>query len=66
MDKRFSISLNFQKIKKKAEWYITGYQLEMLKWKWLTIPSIGEDMEQVEFLYISDENAKMVYSHFKH
>lgn len=30
------------------------------------MPSIGEGMEQMEFLYISDGNEKMVYSHFKY
>lgn len=59
MGKGFSISLNFEKMQNKTQWYVTAHQLEMLKWKWLIIPSTGEAMEQMEFSYFSDGNAKM-------
>lgn len=45
-----------REVKLKQKWYITVYLLEWLKFKTLTIPVAGEDVERLEHSFIASGN----------
>lgn len=47
------------KCRLKLQWDTTTHPLRWLKFRRVTIPSIGEDVEQLESSYIVEGNAKM-------
>ena len=46
------------KCKLKEQWDATTYLLEWLKFKTLTVPNAGEDVEQEELSFTAARNAK--------
>lgn len=57
--KRCSTSLVLGKCKLKAQCAVHIHPLEWLKLERQAIPSIGEDLEQLEVLYITKEGVKV-------
>lgn len=48
----------FREVSIKTQWDKTMQPLEWLKLKRLTIPSVDEEVEELELLYVVDGNAK--------
>ena len=53
--------MSLEKCKYKWQWNSTTHSPEWLKLKLLTIPSADEDMEQLEFSYITGEDIKWYF-----